>query len=59
MHPHAANSAAQPHLSLSIFRASAASQEDRTGGGDQPSFLGAIASTGELRFGRASAAEKR
>ena len=58
MHPHAANSAAQSHLSLSIFSASAASREERNGGGEKPSFSGAVASTRGLRFGRASAAEK-
>ena len=59
MHPHAANPAAQPHLFLSIFSASAASREERNGGGEKPSFSGAVASIGELRFGRASAAEKQ
>ena len=58
MHPHAANPAAQPHLSLSIFSASAASREERNGGGEKPSFSGAVASTRELRFTRTSAAEK-
>ena len=59
MHPHAANPAAQPHLSLSIFSASAASREERNGGGEDPRFSGAIASTCGLRFGRSSAAEKQ
>ena len=58
MHPLAANPAAQPHLSLSIFSASVASGEELNGGGEKPSFSGAYASTGVLRFGRASAAEK-
>ena len=57
MHPHAANPAAQPHLSLSIFSAPAASREERNGGGEEPSFSGAVASVSELRFARTSAAE--
>ncbi len=58
MHPHAAHPAAQPHLSLSIFSASAASREECNGGGDQLSSYGAVASASELRFGRSSAAEQ-
>ena len=58
MHPHAANPAAQPHLSLSIFSASAASREERNGGGVEPSFSGAAATSNELRFEQAFAAEK-
>ena len=59
MHPHAANPAAQPHLSLSIFSASAASREERNGNGEKLSFSGASASTCELRIARTSAAEKQ
>lgn len=59
MHPYAANLAVQPHLSLNLFRASAASREERNGGGDQPFISGTSTSRHELRFGRASAAEKR
>ena len=58
MHPHAANPAAQHYLSLSIFSAAAATREERNGGGDQPSFPGAFASSIALRFARTSAAEK-
>ena len=58
MHPHVANPAAQPHLSLSIFSASAASREERNGGGVEPSFSGAAATSNELRFEQAFAAEK-
>ncbi len=58
MHPHAANPAAQPYLSLSTFSASAASREGRNEGGEKPSFSGAFASSLALRFGRTSAAEK-
>ena len=59
MHPHAANPAAQPHLSLSTFSSSAASREERNGGGERPSFSGAVATRSELRFARTSAAEKQ
>ena len=59
MHPHAAHPAAQPHLSLSIFSASAASREGRNGGGEKPSLCGAFAITRELRSGLTSAAEKQ
>ncbi len=59
MHPHAAHPAAQPHLSLSIFSASAASREESNGGGEKPSFSGAVAITSELRFARTSTAEMR
>jgi hypothetical protein len=58
MHPHAANPAAQPHLSLSVFSAAVASLEERNRGGERPSLSGSFASTCELRFGRASAAGK-
>jgi hypothetical protein len=58
MHPHATNPAAQPHLSLSLFSAPIASREGRKRGGERPFLSGAIASTCELGFGRASAAEK-
>ena len=59
MPTHAANPAAQPLLSLSIFSAPAARREEHNGGGVKPSFCGAFADTGELRFGRLSAAEKQ
>ena len=59
MHPHAANPAAQPHLSLSISSPSVASRDERNGGGDQPSHYGAFAIIGGLRLGRTSAAEKQ
>ncbi len=59
MHPNAANPAAQPDLSLNIFSASAASREERNGGGDQPSFPGAVAISNGLRFARTSAAERQ
>jgi|SRR5579875_3757656 len=59
MHPYAANPAAQPHLSLSIFSASAASREERNGGGEEPSYSGAFAPCNELRFARTSTAEKQ
>ena len=55
----AANPAATPHLSPSIFSAPAPSLEERDGGGERPSFSRAVASSVELRFGRTSAAEKR
>ncbi len=45
MHPHAANTAAQPHLSLSIFSMSAASCEERNRGGKKLSFPRAFASS--------------
>ena len=57
MHPHAAHPAAQPHLSLSIFSASAASHEESNGGGEEPCSSGAVATSNELRFTRTSAAE--
>ena len=59
MHQHAANPAVQPHLSLNLFSASAASREERNGGGDQPSFSGTIASVRELRSAQTSGAEKQ
>jgi hypothetical protein len=58
MHPHAANPAAQPNLSLSIFSAPAASRKEPNEGGERPSFLGVIASKDELRFARTSANRK-
>ena len=59
MYPHAANPAAMPHLSPSIFSAPAPSRKERNRGCDQPSFSGAVASSDELRFRRTFAAEKR
>ena len=59
MHPHAANPAAQPDLSLSIFGVPTANCEERNGGGANPSYSGAVASTRGQRFGRTSAAEKQ
>ena len=57
MHHHAANPAAQPHLSLSIFSAPTTSPEDRSGSSKKPSYCGAFTSSLELRLGRTSAAE--
>jgi hypothetical protein len=57
MHHHAANTAAQPYLSLSIFSAPTASPEDRSGDSEKPSYCGAFTSSLWLRLGRASAAE--
>ena len=59
MHPHAPIPAAQPHLSLNAFSAPSLSGDESNGGGEMPSFQGTLASRNELRFGRASAAEKR
>ena len=59
MHSHAANPAAQPDLSLSILSTSAASGEERNGGGDQPSLSGTAGSIRELQSGQTSATEKR
>ena len=59
MHPHAANPAAQPHLSLSLFSVPAASREERNGSGEKPSCSGASASSVVLRFAWTSAAEKQ
>ena len=59
MHHHASIPAAQPHLSLNALSAQSLSCEERNGSGERPSFPGALASSNELRFGRASAAEKR
>ncbi len=58
MLPHAANPAAQPHLSLSISSVPVASREERNGVGEKPSFSGAVSTSNGLRFGRAAAAEK-
>ena len=57
MHHHAANPAAQPYLSLSIFSAPTTSPEDRSGSSERPSYCGAFTSSLELRFGRTSGAE--
>ena len=57
MHHHAANTAAQPYLSLSIFSTPTTSPEDRSGSSERPSYCGAFTSSSELRFGRTSAAE--
>ena len=59
MHPHAANQAAQPHLSLSIFSMPIASCEERNGGSEGPPVSEAVAKSNDLQFGRASGAEKR
>ena len=59
MHPHAANPAAQPHLSLSSFSTPISSCEERNGGSEKPSFWGAVVSTRGWQFGRASGAEKQ
>jgi hypothetical protein len=59
MYPHAANPAATPHLSPSVFNSPAPSREECIGGCDQPSLSGAITSSDELASWRASAAEKR
>ncbi len=59
MHPHAAIPAAQPNLSPSISSVPTASREERNGGGEKPSFSGAVAIPRELRFARTSAAEKQ
>ena len=59
MHHHAANPAAQPYLSLSIFSAPTAGPEGRSGGSEKPSYCGAFTSSLWLRFGRTFAAEKR
>ena len=59
MHHHAPIPAAQPHLSLNAFTAPSLSGEERNGSGERPSFYGPLASSDELRFGRASAAEER
>lgn len=58
MHHHAPNSAAQPHLSLNTYRARSLSREERNDRGERPAFNGTYARRLELRFGRASAAEK-
>ncbi len=57
MHHHAANTAAKPHLSPSIFSAPTASPEDRSSSSERPSYCGAFTSNLELWFGRTSAAE--
>jgi hypothetical protein len=49
MHHHAPNPAAQPHLSLKLFRVPALSCEERNGSGKRPSFSGALAN--EVRSG--------
>ena len=59
MHPHAANPAAQPHLSPSSFSVFAASREERNGGGEKPPSSGALATNDVLRFSRTSAAKKQ
>jgi hypothetical protein len=55
---HAADMAAKPDLSLSIFSARIPSRKARNGGGERPSFSRALARL-ELRLGRTSAAEKQ
>ena len=57
MHHPAPNPAAQPHLSLNAFSAPSVSREESNGGGEIPSFRGALARSMELRLGRISAAE--
>jgi len=59
MHPHAANPAAKPYLSLSIFKAPTASCEKRNEGSDKPSSSGAVAQINELWVGRTPVAEMR
>jgi hypothetical protein len=59
MPPYAADPAAQPHLSPSIFSVPAASRKQCKGGDEKPSLSGAFASTNELCLGRASTAEKQ
>jgi hypothetical protein len=59
MHSHASIPAAQPHLSLKPFKVSSQSREERNGRGERPSLYGTLASRVVLRFGRASAADKR